>query len=173
MEGFFIRHPPRVPMCWPECLWQGTVLWSGCWSLAACHCGCCFSTQHCSSTHLAVLRDCLASSLMPFPLAALAQTHFMDGLFKPPSLLAHSPEAATQEPIKQQGQQPDLMAVLEKSGCVGQTYTTWIHLTPRGSLLAGCAAELSLCPAWAQPGGWCGWSYQQCPYSQILSVHHC
>lgn len=90
VEGGFIRHPPGVPMCWPECLWQGTVPWSGSWSLAACHCRCCFSAQCCSPTHLAVARDSPASSLMPFPLAALAQTHFMDGSFKPPPLPAVS-----------------------------------------------------------------------------------
>lgn len=71
VEGGFIRHPPEVPMHWPECLAE-EVLWSGSWALAACHGWCCFSTQHCSPTHLAV-----ASSLMPFPLAALAQTHFV------------------------------------------------------------------------------------------------
>uniref|UniRef100_A0A8D2MEB7 Endoplasmic reticulum protein SC65 n=1 Tax=Zonotrichia albicollis TaxID=44394 RepID=A0A8D2MEB7_ZONAL len=58
---------------------------------------------------------------------------------------------------------------------VDPPHTTWILLTPRGSLLAGYGspweAELPLCPKWAQPGGWHGWSYLQCPCSHILSVH--
>lgn len=29
VERGFMRHPPRVPMCWPERLWQGSVLWAG------------------------------------------------------------------------------------------------------------------------------------------------